>query len=60
MNNTLICNNKQGFPKFLLINCVWNNYKPEIEDVVKFLFLISLIEEIDYSNLNILMIYLNI
>ena len=47
MNNTLICNNKQGFPKFLLINCVWNNYRPEIEDVVKFLFLISLIEEID-------------
>ena len=47
MNNTLICNNKQGFPKFLLINCVWNNYKPEIEDVVKFLFLISLVEEID-------------
>ena len=47
MNNTLICNNKQGFPKFLLINCVWNNYKPEIEDVVKFLYLISLIEEID-------------
>ena len=47
MNNALICNNKQGFPKFLLINCVWNNYKPEIDDVVKFLFLISLIEEID-------------
>ena len=47
MNKTLICNNKQGDPKFLLINCVWNNFKPELQDVVKFLFLISLIEEID-------------
>ena len=47
MNKTLICNNKQGSPKFLLINCVWNNAKPEIEDVVNFLYLISLIEELD-------------
>ena len=47
MNKTLICNNNQGAPKFLLINCVWNNYKPQLQDVVKFLFLISLIEEID-------------
>ena len=47
MNKTLICNNKSGSPKFLLINCVWNNAKPEIENVVSFLYLISLIEEID-------------
>ena len=47
MNKTLICNNEQGSPKLLLINCVWNNFKPEIQDVIKFLCLISLIEEID-------------
>ena len=47
MNKILICNNEQGSPKFLLINCVWNNFKPEIQDVIKFLYLISLIEEID-------------
>ena len=47
MNKTLICNNKSGSPKFLLINCIWNNAKPEIENVVSFLYLISLIEELD-------------
>ena len=47
INKTLICNNKQGRPKFLLINCVWKENKPVIEDVVKFLFLISLVEELD-------------
>lgn len=47
MNKILICNNEQGSPKFLLINCVWNNFKPKIQDVIKFLYLISLIEEID-------------
>ena len=47
MNKTIICNNEQGSPKFLLINCVWNNFKPEIQDVITFLSLISLIEELD-------------
>jgi hypothetical protein len=47
MNKTIICNNEQGFPKFLLINCVWNNFKPDIQDVITFLYLISLIEELD-------------
>ena len=47
MNKSLICNNRQGSPKILLINCVWKKVKPEIEDVVKFLYLISLAEELD-------------
>ena len=47
MNKSLICNNSQESPKFLLINCVWKNVMPEIEDVIKFLYLISLVEELD-------------
>ena len=47
LNKILICNNRQGKPKFLLINCIWKNVKPELPDVVKFLYLISLVDEID-------------
>ena len=46
-NKILICNNEDGCPKFLLVNCVWNNAKPDVQDVVKFLYFISLIEQLD-------------
>ena len=46
-NRILICNNENGSPKFLLVNCVWNNAKPELTDVIKFLYFISLIEELE-------------
>ena len=46
-NKILICNNEDGSPKFLLVNCVWNNAKPDLKDVIKFLYLISLIEQLD-------------
>lgn len=47
INKILICNNNQNFPKVLLINCIWNNAKPNLEDVINFFFLISLKEELD-------------
>ena len=47
INKTLICNNDQNSPKFLLINCIWNNAKPNLENVINFFFLISLKEELD-------------
>ena len=46
-NKILICNNEDGSPKFLLVNCVWNNAKPDLKDVIKFLYFISLIEQLD-------------
>ena len=46
-NKILICNNEDGSPKFLLVNCVWNNVKPDLKDVIKFLYFISLIEQLD-------------
>ena len=33
-------------PKFLLINCSWSEQKPEIEDVIKILYMIPLEEKI--------------
>ena len=47
INKTLICNNGKKKPKCLLINCIWKNVKPEIQDVIKFLFLIALVDELD-------------
>lgn len=47
INKTLICNNDQNSPKILLINCIWNNAKPNLENVINFFFLISLKEELD-------------
>ena len=46
-NKILICNNEDDSPKFLLVNCVWNNVKPDLKDVIKFLYFISLIEQLD-------------
>jgi hypothetical protein len=46
-NKILICNNEDGTPKFLLVNCVWNNVKPDLKEVIKFLYFISLIEKLD-------------
>ena len=46
-NKILICNNEDGSPKFLLVNCVWKNVKPDLKDVIKFLYFISLIEQLD-------------
>jgi hypothetical protein len=47
INKTLICNNDQNSPKFLLINCIWNNANPNLENVINFFSLISLKEEMD-------------
>ena len=46
-NRILICNNEDGSPKFLLVNCVWNNERPDLKDVIKFLYFISLVEKLD-------------
>ena len=46
-NKTLICNNEDGTPKFLLVNCVWKNVKPDLKEVINFLYFISLIEQLD-------------
>ena len=46
-NKILICNNEDNSPKFLLVNCVWNNAKPDLTEVIQFLHFISLIEQID-------------
>ena len=47
MNKTIICNNEPDLPKILLINCVWNNAKPDLEEVINLLFLISFKEDLD-------------
>ena len=44
MKKNLICNNK---PSYLLINCVWKVSNPILDDVVKFLFLLSLRDDLD-------------
>ena len=46
MDKFLMCLNA---PKYLLINCVWKNAVPNVKDIVKFLFLLSL--EDDLNNL---------
>ena len=46
MDKFLLCLNS---PKYLLINCVWKNAVPEVKEIVKFLFLLSL--EDDLNNL---------
>ena len=46
-NRILICNNEDGSPKFLLVNCVWNNERPDLKEVIKFLHFISLVEKLD-------------
>ena len=46
-NRILICNNEDGSPKFLLVNCVWNNERPDLKEVIKFLYFISLVEKLD-------------
>ena len=44
MEKYLICLNS---PKYLSINCVWKNQNPEIRQIVDFLFLLSLEEDIN-------------
>ena len=46
-NKILICNNEDNSPKFLLVNCVWNNARPDLKEVIKFLYFISLVEKLD-------------
>ena len=46
-NKILICNNEDGTPKFLLVNCVWKNAKPNLKEVIEFLYFISLVEKLD-------------
>lgn len=36
----------ETFPTYLLLNCVWNKRKPELNDVIKFLYLLSLEDNI--------------
>ena len=44
MDKFLLCFN---IPKFLIINCVWKNQNPEIKEIVNFLFLLSLEEDLN-------------
>ena len=44
MEKFLLCLN---VPKYLLLNCVWKNAIPEIKEVVDFLFLLSLEEDLN-------------
>ena len=44
MEKFLICLN---IPKYLLINCVWKNEIPEVKQIVNFLFLLSLEEDLN-------------
>ena len=44
MDKFLLCLN---VPKFLLINCVWRNECPEIKEIVDFLFLLSIEEDLN-------------
>ena len=36
----------ETFPTYLLLNCIWNKRKPELNDVIKFLYLLSLEDNI--------------
>ena len=71
-NNCEKCGNKfkkklifngQDYPKFLLLNCVWNNPKQELKDVTKFLYLLPLEDDLNnlffcsYNNTNQKIIY---
>ena len=44
MDKFLLCFN---VPKFVLINCVWRNECPEIKEIVDFLFLLSIEEDLN-------------
>ena len=44
MEKFLLCLN---VPKYLLINCVWKNASPEIREIIDFLFLLSLSEDLN-------------
>ena len=44
MDKFLLCLN---VPKYLLINCVWRNELPEIKEIVDFLFLLSIEEDLN-------------
>ena len=44
MDKFLLCLN---VPKYLLINCVWRNECPEIKEIVDFLFLLSIEEDLN-------------
>ena len=44
MTHNLICMNE---PEFLLINCVWKESNPIVDDVITFLFLISLKDKLN-------------
>lgn len=36
----------ETFPTYLLLNCIWNKRKPDLDDVIKFLYLLSLEDNI--------------
>ncbi len=44
MDKFLLCLN---VPKYLLLNCVWKNKIPEIKEIIDFLFLLSLGEDLN-------------
>ena len=44
MSHDLICLN---YPEFLLINCVWKESNPIVDDVIKFFFLLTLKDELN-------------
>ena len=44
LTHNLICMN---YPEFLLINCVWNQSNPIVDDVISFFFLLSLKDDLN-------------
>jgi len=44
MNHNLICMNE---PEFLLINCIWKDSNPVVDDVISLLFLMSLKDDLN-------------
>ena len=45
MNHDLVCKNN---PQFLLINCVWKESNPIVDDVISLFFLMSLKDELNH------------
>ena len=41
MNKAIKCEGPE-YPTFLIINCIWNNPKPSLKDIIKFLYIIPL------------------
>ena len=45
--NTLLKLTGDDYPTFFLLNCVWNNERPELKDVIQFLYVLSLEDNLE-------------